>query len=254
MKEWIVGVVFMGAGCPAFGQDQGVINPDRPGLTNGSMVVGHHVEIELGAEYERHDSGHTNLYYLPTLLRIGINNQWEFRVEGNDYTSQDASGVLSRGYQPFSFGAKYHFMDQSGTKRPSLGVMARVFPANGGGGFQSTETTGDGRFAIDWNLTDALKLSMNIGVGFYQDGNNRSYSAFLWAMVMSDNLTPALSIYIDTGLQAPESLQGQNQVLFDAGLAYVIGKNVQLDFSVGTGVSGLTSPRPGAGVGVSYRF
>jgi len=37
-------------------------------------------------------------------------------------------------------------------------------------------------------------------------------------------------------------------------VAYIVGRNVQLDVSVGTGVNGQTPPHPFVSLGVSFRF
>ena len=238
----------------AIGDDNDLINPDRPGIADGSAVIGRHFQIEAGYQQEIHDGGHTRLIFVPTLLRVGVNSAWEFRVEGNGYTYSDSFGARTTGYQPFSAGAKYHFMDAKGTKRPSLGFIGRVFPAIGSAGFQNTKTTGDLRLAGDWNLNDQWELNPNVGVAEYEDANGNMFSAGLFAMTLNYNPTPILNFFVDTGMLSPEQSHGKTQIIVDAGIAYIVGKNVQLDFSVGNGISGVTSPRPFVGAGVSVRF
>ncbi|WP_366945977.1 transporter [Polaromonas sp.] len=47
---------------------------------------------------------------------------------------------------------------------------------------------------------------------------------------------------------------GRASVILDAGLGYLLAPNVQLDFSVGKGVRGNTSPRAFVSAGISTRF
>jgi Putative MetA-pathway of phenol degradation len=251
----VCGVLAIGLlGGAALADDADLINPDRPGIADGSFVIGHHFQIETGYQEELHDGGHTRLIFMPTLFRVGINSAWEIRFEGNGPTYSDSFGMRETGYQAESVGFKYHFMDAKGTKQPSLGIIGRVFPASGSAGFQTTQTTGDVRLAADWNLNDQWELNPNIGVAQYEDGNNTMYSAGLFAMTLNYNPTPIVNFFVDTGMQGPEASHGKNSVILDAGVAYIVGKNVQLDFSVGNGVSGSTSPRPFVGAGVSIRF
>jgi hypothetical protein len=238
----------------ATADDNDLINPDRPGIADGSTVIGRHFQFETGFQEEQHDSGHTKLIFMPTLFRFGVDSNWEIRVEGNGLSYADSFGVRSTGYQTESIGFKYHFMDSKGTKIPSLGVIGRVFPALGSAGFQSTKTQEDIRLAADWNLNDQWELNPNVGFANYEDGNGTMFTAALFAMTLNFNPTPVLSFFIDTGMQGPEASHGQNSVIIDAGVAYIIGKNVQLDFSVGNGVSGQSSPRPFVGFGVSVRL
>ncbi|HLK14542.1 MAG TPA: transporter [Fimbriimonadaceae bacterium] len=249
---WVALAGALSAG--ALADDNDLINPDRPGIADGSTVVGRHYQIETGYQQELHDGGHTRLIFIPTLLRFGVNSNWELRIEGAPFSYSDSFGVRSTGYQPISAGAKYHFMDAKGTKCPSLGFIGRVFPAIGSAGFQTTATTGDVRLAGDWNLNDQWELNPNLGVAEYQDGNGNLFTAGLFAMTLNFNPTPVLNFFVDTGIQGPEQQRGKTSVIVDVGVAYILGKNVQLDFSVGNGVSGVTSPHPFVGAGVSVRF
>ena len=43
-------------------------------------------------------------------------------------------------------------------------------------------------------------------------------------------------------------------MIVDTGIAYLLRPNVQLDFSVGTGVLGRGAPHPFLGAGISVRF
>ncbi len=252
-KQILIAAGALIAGC-AFADDNDLINPDRPGIADGSTVIGRHFQIEAGLQQETHDGGHTSLFFVPTLFRFGIDSNWEIRVEGNGLTYADSFGMKETGYQTESIGFKYHFMDSKGTKTPSLGIIGRVFPALGSAGFQSDKTQEDVRLAVDWNLNDQWELNPNIGFANYEDGNGTMFSAALFAMTLNYNPCPVVNFFIDTGMQGPEGSHGQNSVILDAGVAYIIGKNLQLDFSVGTGVSGQTAPRPFIGAGVSVRL
>lgn len=82
--------------CPstAFAQDDDYINPDRPGIADGSKVLSAgQFQIEAGLQREDHGSGQVSdqRLFIPTLLRFGLDNRWEVRVEratpirGNEY-------------------------------------------------------------------------------------------------------------------------------------------------------------------------
>ena len=43
-------------------------------------------------------------------------------------------------------------------------------------------------------------------------------------------------------------------MIYDAGVAYIVGHDIQLDLSVGTGAAGLTPPHPFVSAGISKRF
>ena len=239
------------------------INPDRPGIADGSNVIGRHrFQVELGVQQEfRKNTGvSTRTTFIPTLLRFGINDRWEARIEGNNFTflrtSDPVTGVSNTaGLAPFSFGFKYHFQDQPGPrKRPSLGTIFRLFPGFGSGGFGANHTTGDLRLVADWAMSDQWSLNPNIGLGFYEDGNGRTFTTGLSALTLNYNPTPRINPFIDMGFQAPEQRNGRSSLIFDGGIAFLTSRNVQLDLSYGTGALGRTSPHPFWSAGVSARF
>ncbi|MFX8082900.1 hypothetical protein ABTK87_19340, partial [Acinetobacter baumannii] len=85
-----------------------LINADRPGIADGSNVIGpRRFQIEIGGQWERHDSdGAKDRRFLgPSLLRFGISNQWEMRIETPAaYAFADADGQRNVGYSPTSLG------------------------------------------------------------------------------------------------------------------------------------------------------
>src|SRR5690242_4237338 len=95
------------------------IQPDRPGIADGSLVIGpRRFQIELGLQQEFRSSHHQDdqRLFVPTLLRFGVDNRWEARIETNSltYDRASASGAGAHrtiGYSPVSVGAKYHFQD-----------------------------------------------------------------------------------------------------------------------------------------------
>lgn len=60
------------------------INPDRPSLADGSNVVGAgriQVETGLQREYRSSNGTQSRTLLLPTLLRLGLDENFEFRIE-----------------------------------------------------------------------------------------------------------------------------------------------------------------------------
>lgn len=151
------------------------INPDRPGIADGSNVVGagrNQVETGLQREYRSSDGAQSRTLFLPTLLRVGLNENFEFRIESNTYTRMTETGstqgtARAEGIAPVSVGLKVHFIDSDGRQQPSVGVIARVFPRSGTRDFQSTRATGDFRLVADWDFMPEWSLNPNVGVALH---------------------------------------------------------------------------------------
>jgi len=239
-----------------------LINADRPGIADGSTVVGpktFQIESGIQAEFRRNEDNREHTLFIPTLLRFGIDSHWEVRIEGNTFTrvtsfqSTSTTGQTS-GFAPLSLGFKYHLYDSSNDQF-SLGTIVRIFPVWGSKEFRTQHATGDIRLAADWNFAPRLRLSLNpnIGVARYEDDQGRSFAAGLFAVTLNGNPTRKLNPFIDLGVQWPEAKNGQTSAILDGGLAYIIGQNMQVDAAVGTRVHGETGPRPFIGFGISWR-
>ena len=247
-----------GASAPA---SPDLINPDRPGIADGSNVIGAgRFQAEIGLQYEYHPIGEatTQLVFLPTLLRLGLTDNWELRIEGNDFTwsQTETGGQTSRtdGISPVSIGTKIHFIDSAGVDRPSVGAILRVFPPSGGSDFHTHRTTGDFRLTADWDFAPELSLNPNIGLARYEDASGRAVTPALFATTLNYNPSDVLNFFVDTGIQSAEAHHGRASVIVDGGTAYIVGRDVQLDASIGWGAVGRTAPRPFVAVGVSKRF
>lgn len=246
----------------AFAQEDDYINPDRPGIADGSTVLSAgQFQIEAGLQREDHGSRQVSdqRLFIPTLLRFGLDNKWELRVESNTYSRQRVSdpvtGVaVSEGSAPISLGAKYQITAAEDSNQPSLGVIVRVFPASGSGDFRTRHTTGDVRLAADWDIGSQWSLNPNLGIAVYEDDQNRVFTAGLMALTLGYNASPRLNLFVDGGVQSPEEKNGKTSVILDMGVAYLLNRDVQLDFSVGAGAAGSTSPRSFFSFGISKRF
>lgn len=239
------------------------INPDRPGIADGSAVIGAgRFQLETGIQQEFRDDGgstqRTSLF--PTLVRVGLTARWEVRFESNTFTevrssAPESESPVTSGLAPVSFGAKFHIQDSAGIRRPSVGAIFRVFPASGTDSFHTDRVTGDVRLAADWDLSARLSLNPNAGVAFYEDDNHHRFTAGLIAVTLNySNAAKTINPFVDMGAQVPEAPGGESAVIFDAGVAYLPGRNVQIDASAGAGAHGRTPPHPFFSVGLSLRL
>ena len=262
LKQTTLTAVVLLASTIAAAQPEEPINAGRPGIADGSKVVGlGRFQVELGVqdEFRRAAGVSDHRAAVPLLLRAGIGANWEFRLEGDSYVFQstrDAQGALTQeeGRAPVAFGAKYQIMDGMGGATPSLGVIARVIPPSGSRSFRTKRTTGDVRLAADWDFAQVWSFNPNVGVGVVEDEAGRKFFTRTFAATLSYNPTPSFGLFMDAGLRTPEKKEGRVAAIIDAGVAYLVTPNVQLDLSAGRGVRGDTSPRAFVSAGISIRF
>src|SRR5689334_15837010 len=127
-----------------------LINADRPGIADGSIVVGpktFQIESGIQAEFRRNGDTREHTFFVPTLLRFGIDSRWEVRVEGNTYTrvtsfQSTTTTDQTSGFAPLSLGFKYHIYDSHNEHQISLGTIVRIFPVWGSEEFRTQHATG----------------------------------------------------------------------------------------------------------------
>lgn len=113
--------------------------------------------------------------------------------------------------------------------------------------------TGDVRLAADWDFAPNFSLNPNIGFAGYEGDERDVFAAVLAAVTLSYAPRPAIILFIDLGVQGPETAGGKTGATFDGGIAYIVGHHVQLDVSAGTRVLGRLGPQPFIGAGLSVR-
>jgi hypothetical protein len=155
------------------------------------------------------------------------------------------------GLAPTSIGLDYVLMRGTG-RRPGLGVIGRVFPAWGSGDFASRHLTSDARLAADWDFSGHWSLNPNVGVAAYE-ADADDFIAGLLALTLAYAPRDGVSWFVDTGVQMPEAEGGTTSAIVDGGVAYIFGRNWQVDLSAGTRAHGETAPRPFVAIGFAYR-
>jgi hypothetical protein len=229
--KWFAAAVLIAL--PALGQD--LINPDRPGIADGSQTMERgQFQIEAGAERDS-DAG-VHVLITPFLLRYGLTKDFELRVESLGGYGR-VLGTGEDGWSPLSAGFKWHFSD-----KPSLGVIARVFPKSGSGVFKSDTTTGDVRLAGDFALNEKWSLNPNVGAKF-----GGGATSGLAALTAQYNLSERANVFVDGGY-------ADSAILLDAGTAWIIGRDTQLDASIGWRAHGVNAPNVFVAAGISRRF
>ncbi|RYE97299.1 MAG: transporter, partial [Oxalobacteraceae bacterium] len=115
----------------AHAADDDTIVTDRPGVAESSKVVGKgRVQLETSVAWERQrdDELHSRTLTTPSLLRVGLGDTLELRIETDGRTIEHdvdpASGAhaVSAGWADTELGLKWHVADQQGS-HPSLGWL-----------------------------------------------------------------------------------------------------------------------------------
>ncbi len=227
-----------------FSQETNPLGPlvtDRPDATESpTLVPKGYLQIETGAFFE--ESGNDTFKektttFNTTLLRYGILENLELRVgwdfaetktEINDTELDDIASGLS----PLLLGAKIAVAEEKGLL-PEIGIIGHVFlPFTAGKDFRPETTGVDFRFSFAHTLSKKSSLSYNLGAEW---GNDSPEAAYIYTVAYGYSITNTFGIYAELYGDLPEDSSANH--LWDAGLTYLLSDNIQLDATVGSGIT-----------------
>lgn len=235
------------------------IATDRPDFVESSLTVGAgRVQIETSIAQERDDSGggDSTLFSTPTLLRIGIAEHWELRLESDGYQDwqQDGAGADVSGYADLSVGAKYHVPDSGGAGDASLGWLFHVDVDSGSSPFRGQDLRPSVRFVAEWALSDSVGLGFMPGLIYEVDEAGERYTAAIVGIVLGQSLTDHTRIFAEyAASQIASDEHGGSPQTVDFGIAHLLSNSCQIDAAVARGLNDDTADWS-ATLGLSMKF
>jgi hypothetical protein len=232
------------------------ISTDRPDQSESPYLMSRgYFQVETGIVYEsdepEKDLTVTALNAPSILVRYGLFKNIELRA-GLDLLNEKTkiANVSSSesGFGPLVLGTKIKMLEEKGSTPETALLLKLSVPFKETSRFQSTYMGTEFRLAMTNNLNKKFSLSYNIGAAFGEGspGATGIYSVSLGALLMKK-----LSVFAEIYGFLPQKTSPDHR--FDAGLTYLIMKNVQVDASFGLGLS-KKSPDYFIGGGVSFRL
>lgn len=253
-------LALLGAAPLAWGEDR--ISTDRPDFVESSLVVGKgRFQIETGFSFERNRDGdiRTRVSTMPTLLRYGVSNEWELRLETDGLTRlrEDGGGAAQRqsGQSDLDLGAKWHMQDgYEATARPSVAWLLHATAPSGTGGLKGQGVRPSVRMVAEWELPRDWGVGVMPGVTYDTREDGKRFVSAIAAITVAKSWTENFRTYWEiAGQQLTSERNGGNVVTYDMGAAYLIGNDMQLDIS-GAWRATKQAPAFSWGVGLSVRF
>jgi len=257
-------VLALGSACAAAQESGGKdepIAPDRPDFVESSEVIGKgRVQLETGllGERARGEQGRERTLTTPTLLRIGVHEAVELRIESEGRTVRHlrdaASGERSTiaGYADTSVGLNWHLADAQG-KMPSLSVLADAGLPTG-----SKRLRGEGvrpmlRLVGEWELPGETQLGVMPGVAVEHEQDEGRYTYGLLGVALEKRFDERLRGFAELALpQIASSRHGGTQASVGVGAAWLVSNDCQIDTLFSRGLNHRT-PYARFTVGLSIR-
>ncbi|MES2898855.1 MAG: transporter [Pseudomonadota bacterium] len=231
---------------PAHADDKDQIVTDRPDFVEGSNVVGAgRLQIETGLAWDRNAAQGVKerATYTPTLLRYGISDTLEVRLETDGRlqrtTSEGPLRLRERGYGDVSLGVKWHAMDAVGNK-PSVGVLVHADLESGSSAFRGDGIRPSVRVAAEWEFENGMSMGIMPGL-VYQRGEQGGVSG-MFGITFGKPITETLTSFFElSSPQIARSRRGGTEAVFTTGLAYLLTNTVQLDTALSRGLNSRTT-------------
>jgi hypothetical protein len=239
-------------------QDQDSIEADRPDFVESSKVVGKgRVQLETSAlfERERNGEGRERTLSTPTLLRIGLADTLELRIETDGrmvrHTREEGERITEAGYGDTALGLSWHALDAEGG-RPSVGVHLAAEFASGSRAFRGEGVRPSLRVVGEWELPNEVTLGVMPGIGIDRDDTGR-YRYGIFGVVAEKEFGERLRGLVEVALpRIARGKHGGTEASFDVGAAYLLSKDIQVDAMLSRGLNSRT-PDIAFTIGLSIR-
>ena len=260
MKQ-LVAVMLMGGPAIAAHAEDEAITTDRPDFVESSDVVGRgrvQIETSIAGERQRQAGLRARLTATPTLLRVGVSDTLEMRVETDGrlrLRSSDASGVYREsGWGDVALGVKWHQRDgDEETLTPGIGWLLHVDADSGSAAFRGDGWRPSLRMVAEWEFAGGWSLGLMPGIYQDRDPSGR-YVGGIFAAVVGKSFTPQLRGFVEvSGQQLTSRRHGGQLTTLDTGAAYLLTKDLQIDIAVSRGITS-AAPDFAWTLGLSARF
>lgn len=237
--------------------DEEPLATDRPDFVESSNVVGKgRYQIETGVSLERDkvEGGNVRTFTTPTLLRVGVSDVLELRMETDGYTrlNDSVADEKTTGVSDIALGAKWHFADGGGSA-PAMAMLVHVDVDSGSEEFRGNGLRPSLRVVAEWDLPHNMSLGIMPGVVFDKNEEHRFVSG-IFAVTAGMPIAKHLRMFGEvSGQQIAHAEDGGCVVTVDLGATYLINNDVQIDTAVSRGVNDNT-PEWSVGAGLSIRF
>lgn len=226
----------------------GPIATDRPDFVESSAVVGKgrlQVETSLAIDRTRREGVRETVWATPTLVRFGISENLELRVESDgpvrERSRADGAGasMTERGYADASLGLKWHALDAEGN-RPAMALLLHADLSSGSAAFRESGTRPSARLVAEWELPHDMSLGVMPGVAYEKANGGTTYG--ILGVVVGKAWNERLRSFVEVSSpHLARRAHGGTEASLTLGSAYLIKQNLQVDAAVSRGLNRRTS-------------
>ena len=199
------------------------LTTDRPSQTDSPLVIETgYIQIETGVSAEEIQSN------INSLVRIGILNGVELRINSNYIINDEISFQKKSSFGDFELGSKFTILDKDQINTNvsfltylSIPTAPEVFSFNNYGFLN--------KLLVSHNLTSDSEIGYNIGYNKFINYDGK----YIYSVVYGKTLQ-SFSIFFELFGDSNSDTFNSN---FNSGLTYLIDNDKQIDLSIGKGLN-----------------
>jgi hypothetical protein len=236
-------LLFMCPAAPVHSGGEGKIDTDGPDFVESTESVARgRFQFEAGPqlEQERRDGALPRTVSTPLLLKAGLGDGWEARLETDgrvERAGMDEAGAPQRlrGTADTALGLKWHVLDRD----PAHGVPALAWIAHVEGRSGSANLRGQGlrpslRAVVGWDLPHDFSIGLMPGVKIDARADGHRYVSGILGAVAGKWWTGRLRTFVE--IASPRAAREENGGVLlykNAGAAYLLGDDWQIGARAG---------------------
>ena len=203
-------------------QDEVEFTADRPGVGTGTGIVGKgKVMWEAGMAYD-YEGGEKTFTFCNSLLRYGLTNNWEMRLELNGLHTW-GDDFHTTGLDAVNLATKVRLYEGEDAV-PSVALLTGLTLPVGSEAFRPSHIAPSLTLLADHDVTDRLNIAYNAGLEW--DGETAAPTTFA-ALCLGYQLNDRLGAYIENYDYFAKGMKSQWNM--DLGLNWMASRRVQLD-------------------------
>ncbi len=208
----------------ALAQDEVEFTADRPGMGTGTGIVGKgKVMWEAGMAYD-YEGGEKTLTFCNSLLRYGLTENWEMRLELNGLHSWCDEGHTT-GLDAVNLATKVRLFEGENSV-PSIAFLAGLALPIGSEAFRPSNIAPSLTLLVDHDVTERLNIAYNAGLEW--DGETAEPTTFA-ALCFGYQINDRLGAYVENYDYFAKGTTAQWNM--DFGINWMASKRVQLDLA-----------------------
>ncbi|MBX0332257.1 transporter [Pontibacter sp. HSC-14F20] len=211
---------------PAQAQEE--LSADRPDNSQGPGIISRgYVQLEAGYNYQKLNANIRTYAYPTALLRIGLLEGVELRVQGavKDSVIENGTERHIKGWGPLSVGTKVRIWEEKGW-RPEAALSAMLTLPLASEVFKPDNPEPQLGLGFSNALSEKLELTYTLGYGWTDGEPVRSYGANLTRQFIDK-----LMLYLEVFGSKEKSETAEHQA--DVGILYLVLPNLQFDVAAG---------------------